>query len=462
MASAVILLPFYISLLPTDVYGALSLYLAFALFIQVLVTYSFDSSLYIHFHEFKNDRPTLSSFVSSAFIWMIFSGVLVGLVMSVAGELIFRLVFDDQRISFFPYGLLSVGIGVFQSVFRVYTNFAQSREQPGLYLWSNLLLFTMIAGFTIGGLVLFPGTLIGPVGGRALALAIGGGWVLVRVFREFGITFNYALLKQTFSYNHYTFLYQVQQWSVSYLDRFLMVFFLPLSAIGIYDFSVKCLLGIEFIMTGLNSSFYPKVVSTIMEQPEKQSTVELNRYYHGLTAAILMLISAGILLLPFVIHLIDRKGNYGEAVQYFPYIAIIYVFRSLRLYFGAPYSVLKQARPLAVIYLVVSVIKIGLMIMLMKPYGLYGIIGASLATAALEIVLLWKMMATKFKYRFNVFKLIIAPLVLPVVVLLVEPLWGAQYSWQVHSAYVLLVASFLLWVYRRELRTVLVSKLFRV
>src|SRR5688572_32297411 len=115
MASALILLPCYIHHLSTEVYGALSIYLVFSLLIQIIVTFSFDTSIYIHFHEFRNDKEKLSKFVSSAFIFMILEGTALAIVSLVVGDLIFRLVLPGQNISFYPYGLASVGAGVFQA-----------------------------------------------------------------------------------------------------------------------------------------------------------------------------------------------------------------------------------------------------------------------------------------------------------------------------------------------------------
>ena len=77
MASALILLPFYIQYLSTEVYGALQIYLAFSLLVQILVTFSFDTSVYIHYHEFKNDPKKLSVFISSAFVFMLLIGAVI-------------------------------------------------------------------------------------------------------------------------------------------------------------------------------------------------------------------------------------------------------------------------------------------------------------------------------------------------------------------------------------------------
>jgi O-antigen/teichoic acid export membrane protein len=459
MASAIILLPFYITMLPTSVYGALSLYLAFSLFVQIVVAYSFDSSLYIHYHEYKNDFPKLSSFVSSAFIFMLFISIGVGVTLSLLGDVVFGLVFNDDKISFLPFGLMAVGIGIFQALFKVYSNLMQSREQPLAFLWSNLLLFTLIAGFTISGLYIYPNTLLGPIGGRMIAGGIVAVWVLFRVFTEFGVQFNFAQLRETFSFNYYTFIYQLQLWAVNYIDRFLMVLFLPLSDVGIYDFAMKCLVAIEYIMTGLYNSFYPKVVSAVMAQTKKETTVEINRYYHGLTAMVLVMITASILVLPFIVDLLKDDKGYGAAVQYFPLIATLYLFKAMRLYFSMPYGILKETKLLAVYYFIISLFKIGILFLVIKPYGITGVIGASILASCVDLVILRVGIRSKFDFQFNVYKLVVMPLLVFVTIVIAEPLFAQSFSWQIHLVYVLLSAALLIWYYRNEIKFISFKKI---
>ena len=454
MASAIILLPFYVAYLSTSDFGALSVYLAFALFIQILTTYSYDTSLYIHFHEFKKDPKKLSSFVSSAFVMMLGIGVLVAIVFVAGGDLLFRNIFSDKSISFHPYGFLAALTGIFQSLFKVHSNLLQSRERPGLFLWSNVLSFSLISLFTLLGLYFYPDSLIGPIGGRLVAAVISGGWALSRIFREFGVHFNYALLRDSLAFNFYTFVYQVLQWVVNYFDRILMVFFLVLSDVGVYDFAVKCLLVIEFLLNGLHSAFYPKVVSAIMGQTSKGSTPEINRYYHGFTFVTLLLICFSILLFPWAVDLFVEKQSYRESIPYFPYIALIYTFRAMRQFFLAPYSIMKFTKPLPGVYLFVSAAKIVIILVLVRQLGLYGVIIASLASAIFEIVLLYFTIRGRFKFRFNIFKIVMVPVVFFVMVIVLEPLFGARAPVLVHGLYVVVCLILLGWVYRRELKLI--------
>lgn len=452
MASALILLPFYVTYLSTSDFGALSIYFGFSYFIQILTTYSFDTSLYIHFHEYRNDKATLASFVSSAFIFMLLIGSGVGFVFVFFGEMVFRNVFTEQSVAFLPYGLMATMSGIFQALFKVHGNFLQSREKPEIYLWSNVISFGIIAATTIIGLKLYPGSLMGPVGGRLAAAVMSGLWALLRIFREFGVRFNFPLLRTSFSFNFYTFIYQLLQWVINYFDRIFLVFFLVLADVGVYDFALKCLLIIEFILNGLHNSFYPKVVGTVISQQDKGSTPEINRYYHALIGLILLLICLCILVFPTAIELLVRKPDYQEAIRYVPYLSLIYIFRAIRLFYAAPYGILKYTKPLSSIYLAVSVIKIGLMWLTIREYGLFGVIGASIVAAAVEIALLRMGLRNRYEFRYNRLKIFAAPAVLFCMVIVLEPLWGDTAPNLIHASYFVACIIMLVWIYRNEIR----------
>lgn len=461
MGSAIILLPFYIAYLSTADFGALSVYFAFSLFIQILTTYSFDTSLYIHFHEFKNDNPKLASFISSAFVLMLWIGFVVGFIFIFTGDFIFGNVFTDKPVAFYPYGFLTAVTGIFQAMFKVYGNLLQSREKPHVFFWSNVFSFTLVIFFTLAGLKLFPGTLFGPVGGRLLAALFSGVWALTRVFREFGFHFNYPLLRTSFSFNFYTFAYQLLQWVINYFDRIIMVFYLALSEVGIYDFAMKCLLIIEFILNGLHNTFYPKVVASVMTQTDKGSSPEINRYYHGFISVVMIIICLSVLVFPWLIEALVHKPDYKASIQYIPYIALIYIFRALRLFFAAPYSILKYTRPMPVIYLIVSGIKILFTVFLIKEYGIYGVIASSFLSALAEILLLRYNVRQKFAFRYNLFKVVVAPMSLFVLILVLEPLLGQQYPLLLHTFYTLCCGVILWWAYRKEIHLINPLKIIR-
>lgn len=454
VVSAIVLLPFYTVHLSTSDLGALAIYLSFTLLIQYITTYSFDISLYIHFHEFKNEPKKLASFVSSAFILMLMIGGVVAAILTISGDLLFKTIFSDRSIRFYPYGLLASATGVFQALLKVHSNLVQSREKPEVFLWSNVSSFLFIVVFTIAGLYLYPNSLAGPVGGRFVGATVMGVWALQRIFREFGIHFDYPLLRTSFSFNLYTFIYQLLQWVINYFDRILLLGYISLSAIGVYDFGLKCLLVIEFLLNGLHNSFYPRIVSTIMNQPEKRSTPEINRYYHGFTSVIMVLICLCILTFPWAIETFISRKDYHRVVEFIPYLAILYIFRAIRLYFAVPYGILKHSKPLPMIYVFVSALKILLIMLLVNQYKIYGIIGASVASAVLEIILLKFTIRNRFTFEFNFYKIIGAPTLLFLLIITMEPIYGSEYPFLLHSFYLLACFAMLWWVYRNDIKLI--------
>lgn len=454
MASAVLLLPFYMADLTASSFGTLSVYLAFSLLTQLLVTYSFDTSLYIHYHEFKNDRATLSRFVSSAFVLMLVIGCALAIILLPGGAYILSWFSDENNLAFYPNGWLALGGGVFQALFKVHSNLLQSREKPETFFWANLVLFSAIFGFTLLGLKLYPQTLIGPLGGRFLALGLGSFWVLYRIFREFGFHFDLPLLGTSFSFNFYSFIYQLQQWLINYFDRIVMLFYLPLASVGVYDFAIKSLVGVELVMNGLHSALLPRVLKLINIRETKSTSPEINRYYHGFISVIMIVVCGAIWLVPLAIEWLSDllgKPGYLGSIDLVPYIAVLYIGRTVRLFFGLPYSILKYTKPLPVIYAVVAAVKIGGMFLLIPYWGVMGVVVSTAGSVLTEVVMLYLLSRHRFTFKFNSYKILIGPIALIALVVAGEltPMFPSDVR---HFFYCVLATFMLGFVYRFELR----------
>jgi O-antigen/teichoic acid export membrane protein len=464
LASAIILLPFYILYLPTEVYGSFAICLALVAVIQIITSYSFDNSLYIHYHELKSDVGKLNSFISSAFIFMLGIGLVVILVLSAVGEFVLPLVFPESTLSFFPYGFMAIGIGVFQAIFKVHGNLLQTREKPEPFLWSNLVTFGVIAITTIVGLKLFPGTLIGPLGGRLVAAFGSSMWALIRVFNEFGFHFTSPWKNTSASFNIYSFIYQIQQWVINYVDRFVILVFMPTAAIatvGIYEFAIKCLAPVELLLNGLNASIYPQVIKLLNKQEgSKHSSHEINRYFYGQISVMMIIICIAIFSLPFLVEWFVKKSQYKEALAYIPYLAVLFILRTMRLYFVMPYNILKKIHRLTFLNFSVALFKVILMIVLIVKWHVIGVIVSSGLAYAIEMILLWGFLKQDYAIRFNPFKLIVGPFLILLIIIIIEPFLGGTYPTLVHFAYGI-ACSLLLWfAYRNELKLLNISKVF--
>jgi O-antigen/teichoic acid export membrane protein len=464
MASAVLLLPFYMNHLSTSLFGALSIYLAFSLLIQLLVTYSYDTALYVHYHEFKTDKSKLSIFISSSFSLMLLIGIGLFGIIAITGPYIFSWLFSDIGVSFFPNGWLAMVGGICQAIFKVHSSLLQTREKRESFFWSNLVLFICIALFTILGLELFPSSLMGPLGGRALALMLASVWIIYRVYSEFGFHLSFKTLGESFDFNLYSFIYQLQQWIINYFDRILMVFFLPLSSVGEYDFVAKCLIGIELFMNGLHNSFFPKVVKEVVGQSSKGTSIGINRYYNGLVASIMIVISVSILLLPLLIDFFSEylgRNDYKASIPLIPYLAVLYMLRAIRLFFIFPYGVLKHTKPLPPIYLVTASLKIATILLLIPYLGVQSLIIATAISLIAEIALLYMRLKKFFLIKFNVNKIIVAPLLLLSLIFVTEYWIIDASNLVIHLFYLVSCFVILFLGYKNEIKAINVFKILK-
>jgi O-antigen/teichoic acid export membrane protein len=251
----------------------------------------------------------------------------------------------------------------------------------------------------------------------------------------------------------------MQQWTINYFDRLLITFYLTLQDVGAYDFAFKCLMIIDLVLGGLNNSFLPKVLGEVMQQDHKQSTVEMNRYYHGLVAACMILVTGAVVVAPFVLQSRFIGRDYGEAIYYLPLMSVIYLVKSIRFYFSLPYGSLKYSKPLPLIYLAISVIKIGLMVLLIPTYGVKAVIFSAIVSGLTELVLLKYFIQAQFTFKFNKFKLIVAPLALGLLIVITELLDVEQTI--ANLIYLAACSLTLWWLYRKELRLIKIPNLFR-
>jgi O-antigen/teichoic acid export membrane protein len=162
-----------------------------------------------------------------------------------------------------------------------------------------------------------------------------------------------------------------------------------------------------------------------------------------------------------VIEFVFTKPGYQQAIPILPFAAVIYLFRSMRLFVAFPYAALKYSRPLPIYYLVILLIKVGAMFILIRRFGAYGAIASTWISYVGEIVILYFGVRRKFTYKINIAKMIVAPLSLAILIMVAEPLLGVAYPYWVHGFYILVTGGILAWVFRNEIKVFQFIKNFK-
>ena len=168
MAGVLLLIP-YTDNLSTAHYGALAIYISFALLVQILMNYGVDSYLSVHYYDHNEDPVALKEFLSKVTGSLMVYGLALSATLTLLGWILFPLLFPDGNISFWPYGFMSIVTGFFNAWFRMYVNIQVFADRARKYFYFGLFNFIVTVLISTVLVYAYPGTLIGPMWGRLLS-----------------------------------------------------------------------------------------------------------------------------------------------------------------------------------------------------------------------------------------------------------------------------------------------------
>jgi O-antigen/teichoic acid export membrane protein len=383
-------------------------------------------------------------------------GVFILAVMMIGGDQIFKLVFQDKFLSFYPWGLISVFTAIFNGFIKTYSNLLINQQRPERFFWINVVNFVLVIVVSIVLLYIYPFTLIGPMWGRMLPSAFSFLVVLYFMIREFGIGFKKEFLKGIVSFCTPMLVYALFLWIVSYIDRFIIKHFLvdPLY-VGIFDFGVKLTLMIDFVQMGLANTIQPKIYNIWKDNNLRESTTEVNRYYNGFTAITLLMIPVFVIVIPLLVPLVVRKEIYYQCFSFLPILCLGFASRGLFNLFLAPIFFFKKTKVLPKVFFFSAVFQIIISYLLIKNYGLTGAVWATFFIKPIQALLLYTESRKIFTFRINAMKLIYLPLFFIVMVILSSVFLSGYNIIMVSAVQFVIIGLMIFFIYKNELKQTL-------
>ncbi|TSA28401.1 MAG: polysaccharide biosynthesis protein [Bacteroidetes bacterium] len=452
-ASGFLLIPWFTAYLTPAQFGINALFISLMYFIQILSSFGMDMSAGVLYFDYKDDKARLKRFLGTVFIGLMISGIIFFLLFALGGIRLFDLVFSGGNVlELIPFGLFTIVSGVFNGIFKTYSALLVNQQRPERFFWLNSSNFLITIGASLTILYLYPYTLYGPILGRMIPAIVTASLCLILVASEYGLNWDPAPVKKIINYTTPLMLYALLTWVVSYIDRFIILRFMAdPTYVGIYDFGVKLVLGIELLLVGLVNAVNPRVYTLWKDQNLHGSTIEVNRYYNGLTAFVLLLIPVFVLLAPILIPLVIKKEIYYQAFGLLAILAAGYASRVWFYLFMAPLMFFKRTRVMPRIFAVSALFEIIAAIFMIRWFGLMGAVWVNFLVKPLQALLLYLESRKVFRYRFNPWKIIWLPVIFMAVVIVSEFFITDQTRILFHAGQ-LLVSIILVWfAYRREL-----------
>jgi len=452
-ASGIILLPWFTAYLTPRQFGINALYMAFMYFIQIISSFGMDMSVGVLYFDYRDDKAKLKEFLGTAFISIAILGGFTFIIFSLGGFRIFNFVFNSSDfMDLVPFGLFTIISGIFNGIFKTYSSLLINQERPAKFFSINIINFVVTIAATLGLLYRFPYTLYGPTLGRLIPAVISASTCLFLTSKEYGMAWNSEYLKKIISYTYPLVIYSLLMWVVTYIDRFIILRMMGDSTmVGIYDIAAKLVIFIELLVTGLANTVNPKIYGIWKDQEVRESTVEINRYYNGMTAFFLLLIPLFVLVVPLVIPLIIHNKTYYLAFGFLAILAAGYATRVWFYMFFSPLMFFKKTKALPRVFVISALFNILVGIVLIKYFGLMGAVWTNFMVKPLQAFLMWLECRKIYKIRVNPWKIFYAPGIFIAVVLLSETFLPPAYKFRAEIGQLFIACALVYFAYRKEL-----------
>jgi O-antigen/teichoic acid export membrane protein len=456
VASPILLIPFYTENLSNAQFGHLGFYIGFSQLIQILVTFSFDQVIASNFFEFRNDSKKLNTYLSSVIVMVILTGLALLAILLIFGPLLFRIAYSSDAMTFYPYGLISVFTGIFNSVFKIVTNLYIAQQKPDKFGFANVLNFVLIIVFSITGLYIFPNTLIGPMYGRFIAGMVSFSIIFFATVSTHGITFDFKFLKSTLTFNKALFLVSVVSWFVANIDRYIIDHLMNDSDVGIFDFAVRTTIGIEVVMGALLNTVIAPVYSIWSANNNVvSSTPEVNRYYNVITSVAILLIGASIVSLPLILPFIIRNKEYYASFEYMPLLCLSYIAMAIWHMYALPLMFEKRGFVFTKILSASAVFKLISGLILIYFFGLYGAVWSVFLTKLFHYG--WVAIESHKIYhpKYNRVKILLLPALYSLIVIISNQLLPNKLEILFHTTGLFIFGIIIFIVFKNEITIVL-------
>ncbi len=410
MVAGILLLPFYTNYLSDALYTQVLFYISISMLFQILFSFSIENYFGIKYTKLADQKTEQQRFTGTVSVLLLLIGVVVLVLCSVFGETLFSAIYKKELgMDFWPWGFLSVLTGFFNSYFKAASICLIYLKKPGTFLLSNFANFFVTVLVSVGGLFLYPDSILGPMYGRLIS-----GFVIfligLGVFKQNSIwVFDKAFLGDLFRFCTPYLFYVISGWVLTQVDRYILQAYIPNTELNAYDLLLKCFYGIEFVQNSLSAVIYPKVYEIWAKQEQKGTTPESNRYFNVLTALNVLQLIVFCLVIPWVYRLFVNNTAFFQSEAYIGILATGYALRSILSFYLAGILFTGNVMVLLKVFGISALLQILLTWPASHYFGLDGAITAGMLTKVIQVMLCIWLAAKVFSYEYNFYKILLLP-----------------------------------------------------
>ncbi len=408
-AIGIFLLPLYLNVLSGAEYGLYTLMVAVSGIVNIAGTLRINSSMSTFYWDYNHDERLTKKYLQQLFSFSILLSCMCITFFLLMGPLLFKGIFNDEDITFFPYGIIVVASGLLNAINSVYYIYLKNRKE---FNKLSLILFVQIILAVIIQVVLILGFKKGVYG---LLLGVMIPYLLTLIYiisiepKILSLNLDKKMLIPSLKYSIALIPFLLIYWLSSTGDRIILEKYLSLDVIGQYAL-LMTIAGVMFLVAdSVMNSIRPFLYESFQNTTGNRSAyqVKLMKFYMALN----ILTSGGILLVGHNLSFITDKEAFLNAIPYFTLATSIVFLRSYLLLFNMQLNYSKSSKLISSISIISLVVLLTLYHILSEQYGLEGVLIAGIVAGLFTSVTFFIFAQRKQRIEYNLVDLWLIPFI---------------------------------------------------
>ncbi len=371
-AIQIFLLPLYLIYLTPADYGLLALVGVFTSIISIFATLRLDAAVRTFYFDYNHDHNKLWEYISQIFSLILIIGTCMYIALLLLGPLLFRLVFDSDEITFYPYGFLSITAGFLTTFATIYFIYLKNEVRLKEYFMYSIGMILATIVFQLIFVVFFELGIVGILYGHIIASALIFITLSLGNMNLYTYKFSRNMilpsLKFTIPLIPFAFLYRFE----SQLDKLMIERFLGLEKVGQYAILMGIVGMIGILMRAMNNAMRPFLYRSLKQLTNTTSEqINLFLQFYLFVGALGL---SGIILIGTNLELFTVNEKYLEIQPYFILASIASIPLIMVRYFTLIFIYYKKSKDLTIVTITKAVIMFSLMYLLIPKYEINGAI----------------------------------------------------------------------------------------
>jgi O-antigen/teichoic acid export membrane protein len=394
---SLLLLPLYVRHIPPDEFGALAAVMIVAGVIAVASNLKLDAAMRTFYFDYCDDPTALETYLRQILSTSLYSAGIVYLVMVLAGERVFALLFAHEELRFFPAGAIALAAASINACLSCY--FVYLRNSLRLWELVRWQLFIVVA--TVGLQILFVVVvglgLYGVLWGSLLPLACASLWL-------FGSRPELVTARPDWRYLLPSLKYALPLIALAFvyvlgtrLDRLVLEHYVDLESLGVYAVLAGLLGLLTIVLNTLDNAMRPYLYPDLKSSSERPA-VSVDAYQGLYLLAGLLSLSVAVFL-GSNLHLMTQRPGYLAIQQWLLPGAAAFVPVIFTRYYALFFDFHKRSVALSIGVIARFGVSGVLLLLLVPKFGIAGALWAIFVSELTNALAFWQVAKRLFAVR---------------------------------------------------------------